>query len=52
MVEMVYSDFIVHGVLFHSVAEPEPLFGAGAGTVKRCGSGFDGSGSNNGIKHG
>jgi hypothetical protein len=32
--------------------EPHHLVGAGAGALTRCGSGSDGSGSNNGIKHG
>jgi hypothetical protein len=32
--------------------EPPILVGAGAGAVTRCDSGSDGSGSDNGIKHG
>jgi hypothetical protein len=32
--------------------EPHLLVGAGAGAVTRCGSGSNGSGSDNGIKHG
>jgi hypothetical protein len=34
-----------------SVAEPEPHLLVGAGAVTRCGSGSDGSSSDNGIKH-
>jgi hypothetical protein len=37
--------------LFSSVAEPEPHLLVGAGVVTRCGSGSDGSGSDNGITH-
>jgi hypothetical protein len=40
-------------IVFSScVAEPEPHHLAGGGAVTRCGSGSDGSGSDNGIKHG
>jgi hypothetical protein len=35
-----------------SVAEPEPHLLIGAGAVTQCGFGSDGSGSDNGIKHG
>jgi hypothetical protein len=40
--------------LNNSVAEPEPhlLVGAGARAVTQCGSGSDGSGSDNDIKQG
>jgi hypothetical protein len=41
-------------VVLLSVVEPEPHLLVGAGAVMRCGlgSGSDGSGSDNGIKHG
>jgi hypothetical protein len=45
-------DLLLSVLRSRSRKEPHLLVGAGAGAVLRCGSGSDGSGSDNGIKHG
>jgi hypothetical protein len=49
---LIIEDVFLPVLRSRSRKEPQFLVGAGAGAVTRCGSGSDGSGSDNGINYG